>query len=454
MYGWESIAMSDDLPEFENLPVISLDDAIEILVRGESISDCTIPDLRQLADLFQQRLRAMGKELCRLPLALTHCQILQANMRSACLEVPLHIGPDPRFIKTNSAHASSRGCVFRFLADFSEVTFHADSFITCTRFVGSRWVGAEFGHHMDFTGSKFNGNAIWNGPRFVADATFKSCVFQNWADFRWCSFSGKVDFDDARFCGLAAFDAVSFCKDAKFPRTKFKMPATFIGVRFQGNAEFWDAQFSRQAFFERAAFTAPTSLDSAFFNPPACLLLGTLGRYPSFRRDDDAEAVFRVAKNHAETRGDYLLAGDYYYEERVHRSRRRKMYEPLRWLENIFVRGLFGYGERPARILIAAAIVMTLAAFGYLFLGVEGAAFSEHRQIDYDLIWGSNQTCPSVQDIGYAFYFSAITFATVGYGDVHPLSGPSRGVAALEGLSGIILTALFVVCVAKRFTRG
>jgi hypothetical protein len=48
-----------------------------------------------------------------------------------------------------------------------------------------------------------------------------------------------------------------------------------------------------------------------------------------------------------------------------------------------------------------------------------------------------------------ALYFSVITGATVGYGDVLPL-GISRGLAALEGILSFVLLAVFVSRIASR----
>lgn len=45
---------------------------------------------------------------------------------------------------------------------------------------------------------------------------------------------------------------------------------------------------------------------------------------------------------------------------------------------------------------------------------------------------------------GRMLYFSAVTITTVGYGDVVPLTGLSRSLAALEATLGIVLLGLFV----------
>jgi hypothetical protein len=55
-----------------------------------------------------------------------------------------------------------------------------------------------------------------------------------------------------------------------------------------------------------------------------------------------------------------------------------------------------------------------------------------------------------VLDWPSSLYFSAITFCTVGYGDISPVAA-MRFFSSLEGLVGIVSAALFSLCLAKRF---
>jgi len=51
-----------------------------------------------------------------------------------------------------------------------------------------------------------------------------------------------------------------------------------------------------------------------------------------------------------------------------------------------------------------------------------------------------------------AFYFSGVTFSTIGYGDLHPL-GWTRTFAVIEGLLGIITCSGFLVSLVNKYTR-
>ena len=50
-------------------------------------------------------------------------------------------------------------------------------------------------------------------------------------------------------------------------------------------------------------------------------------------------------------------------------------------------------------------------------------------------------------------YFSLVTLSTIGYGDIVPLSGEARILAALEGVTGVLYIAITVALLVARF-RG
>ncbi len=98
-------------------------------------------------------------------------------------------------------------------------------------------------------------------------------------------------------------------------------------------------------------------------------------------------------------------------------------------------RGVWGYGEMPFQALALGAVVIVASALCYYFSGAV-------------LVGGL------VQKIGIpeSFYMSVITYTTVGYGDYLPL-GWIRAVAAVEALSGVFITPLFLIALARRYLR-
>jgi len=49
--------------------------------------------------------------------------------------------------------------------------------------------------------------------------------------------------------------------------------------------------------------------------------------------------------------------------------------------------------------------------------------------------------------------FSLITLSTIGYGDIVPVSGEARILAALEGVTGVLYMAITVAILVSRFRR-
>jgi len=96
------------------------------------------------------------------------------------------------------------------------------------------------------------------------------------------------------------------------------------------------------------------------------------------------------------------------------------------WARSLMLRMIMGYGEKPIRVLGNAGLVILLYAMVYHLTG-------------------------AISDTTFtgALYFSAITFTTVGYGDIAP-HGPFRLVAASEALTGIFLCGLFLFCLGRR----
>ncbi|MBM3659334.1 MAG: two pore domain potassium channel family protein [Actinobacteria bacterium] len=58
--------------------------------------------------------------------------------------------------------------------------------------------------------------------------------------------------------------------------------------------------------------------------------------------------------------------------------------------------------------------------------------------------WGLQQHMEGIDDLPSAVYFSGVTFLTIGYGDIVAEGGGSRILAVIEGLMGILTTALVI----------
>lgn len=144
-----------------------------------------------------------------------------------------------------------------------------------------------------------------------------------------------------------------------------------------------------------------------------------------------AEYVYRHFKELYKLQGEHDHSGLFFEREMEMRRKRSRGYE--RWT----LTGLWltcGYGERPERAVAFAISVTLLFAGAYYFLPLVGPEG------------------PIRQNFPAALYFSVVTFATLGYGDIRP-EGWARGFATVEALIGAFTVALFVFVFCRRMSR-
>jgi hypothetical protein len=95
------------------------------------------------------------------------------------------------------------------------------------------------------------------------------------------------------------------------------------------------------------------------------------------------------------------------------------------------------------------------ALCGYLLVGV---AFGHVYCLVDDALPGSFRGAEGLTDRGHQHfrltYFSFVTLATVGYGDITPVSGPARSLAVVEAVTGqFYLAVLVAALIGKRVSQ-
>jgi len=104
------------------------------------------------------------------------------------------------------------------------------------------------------------------------------------------------------------------------------------------------------------------------------------------------------------------------------------------WFMLTFSFLIWGHGERPSRTFSSAIFIVSVSAFFYT-LG--------------NLIKDGAAVRPDFPD---AFYFSVVTFTTLGYGDIAPV-GFCKAVAIFESFSGLFLVSLFIIGLSRKYLR-
>ena len=114
----------------------------------------------------------------------------------------------------------------------------------------------------------------------------------------------------------------------------------------------------------------------------------------------------------------------------------------LRWISHRFMEWLFGFGERPLRVI--RAIVLVVLAFAPFYFVSSGWDVSVDGMIELSA------------RIGKAVYFSAVSTTALGYGSWVGLSdalGWRVYLGAIQSFLGLFLNALFLVTFTRRWLR-
>jgi len=105
----------------------------------------------------------------------------------------------------------------------------------------------------------------------------------------------------------------------------------------------------------------------------------------------------------------------------------------LKWLVSAVEFVLWGYGEKPSRILLAVLFFISTYAAAYYFSG-----------------WIDEKGNPFRLDCWDSIYFSVVTFTTLGYGDITPKTHLLKFLAGSEAILGAFSMGLIVAGFSNR----
>jgi hypothetical protein len=147
------------------------------------------------------------------------------------------------------------------------------------------------------------------------------------------------------------------------------------------------------------------------------------------------------------------LASRSYYMERD--ARRRLAWAQSRYSMAIkweLSRWVMKYGSSPHRVLLTSLVVVVVAALLFPLTGgvqeIQGG-----RSITYEVEDPEDASRWWVGTVLFkSLYFSVVTFATLGLGDIQPIGAYARFLAGIESILGSLLAALLVFVFARRVT--
>ncbi|MFC4542826.1 pentapeptide repeat-containing protein [Halosolutus amylolyticus] len=283
------------------------------------------------------------------------------------------------------------------------------------------------------------------------------------ADFRQAPLSGS---DLLAGCSLVDADFTDATLDsADLSRTDLRR-ATFRDVDAHGtsfrDANLHDAVFVfadlRSADFRgsrlyRAGLTdVRLNLDTAFDERPVYEdeLSGDPSADEVTERAESARWVYRELQRLYEENAFSERAIDYYVREMD--LRRRQAWRVRNYLVALKLAGsrwIMRYGTSPWRVVTASLVLILFCAILYpLTGGIQevGADTAVTYRVE-----DPTETPGGVLLRAFfkSLYFSVITFATLGYGDIQPVGSWARAIAGIETMLGSLLMALLVFVLTR-----
>lgn len=345
---------------------------------------------------------------------------------------------------------------------------------------------------VEFTDCKFYGKFSFAGLKFEKSFYLINCTFEGPVTFDATNFLGKVVIQGCEFSGTVKFTHSNFAAHTIISFTNFNLGANFFKTKygpdfefhscFLGTSFFYYSDISKITFnacsWNRGGILAEEQYSliltladfiygarKSYINlvmswalehlkllrKPLGFLFKIINRSEYERQMkmrtyyfgfdlihtgwNDllmAEETYRALRvNHTKS-GDTENASIFFYREKTVQRKRRSHF--VRIFQFWVSEWLFGFGEKVGRIILNSAIVIFTCTIVYNWKGI---------------LTNNNELVYSFEK---SFYFSLVTFTTLGFGDYHPTQGIQL-IAALEALLGAILMALFVVTLTRKLLR-
>lgn len=282
------------------------------------------------------------------------------------------------------------------------------------------------GERLD--GANFRGLSLY-GVSFFSDCVLVGADFTN-TDIRNTDFSGA----DLRKSSLAD----STANNASFAGAN--MEDTIITDTDLRGADLTDARLDQATLSSSRIDQDTTFGDEVIYESD---LRET--DHAAERRDllEAATRTYRTLEDLAQENTFYGQASGYY---RKSKDIRRQ----YNWTSENYVsaflaelsRWFTGYGNRPLRVIYTSLGVILL--WGFLYPAV-GALRHTNQSVVYTLTTGGSLSLEYIiHVIIKSVFFSAVTFTTLGYGNIYPVGTSGEYLASIEALLGSVLMALLV----------
>lgn len=280
----------------------------------------------------------------------------------------------------------------------------------------------------------------------------------------------QLNFSEATFIKEALFNNYTFNAKVIFNQTNFLDFTTFINSKFRYSCTFnnviFNPKHSNKKIFMGVEFMGQNLIINSVHNLPRMDGI-KFDEYTKFILLDvdyekeyciNGKINYRIAKNQANKIGDHERIGYYYYKERDYGSKNIKVEDYPTYNDylsskffDLLSKYTVGYGERPWNILIVSIITISIFALLYMFIGIENL---NNETIGINIKILSKHSFFEILKIYIDFwYFSMVTFTTLGYGDMIVTTAIGKILVSIEVFFGLTIAAAWTSVIIKRMTR-
>ncbi|NHN47732.1 ion transporter [Halostella sp. JP-L12] len=270
-----------------------------------------------------------------------------------------------------------------------------------------------------------------NETDLFADATFFEAKFDN-VRLRYADFS-DANLQRSTFDGVDAYGATfrgADMEDSQIKNSDLRS-ATLIRTRLYQVA-FSDTRVDRQTEFgPKVVYEEHLEESDDETTVATC--------------HEAATWTYRQLESLFTQNADPVPTTKYFVREKdTRRKAAWKLGNYLRAVKMEASRWVMLYGTSPWRVLGSSAVVILLCAILFPITGGIQESGAEYA-ITYTLEQPEDTAVPVIVTVLFkSLYFSVVTFATLGFGDISPVGNFARMLAGIESLLGSLLLALLV----------
>ena len=310
------------------------------------------------------------------------------------------------------------GCTFKNIVNFRTVIFQKD---------------------VDFRRTLFEADLDFDEAIFHGSCAFREAIFQKRADFHNATFYKSVSFWRARFNNVADFHRVEFRKNAVFHEAYFYNVVNFRRALFQGILDCTGTWFSETTAFNNATFLGTANFTSAQFVGVAAFrdiqyIPNTLFHLikAKLRKKVHRATEFYLDSQHVdEVENPFFkrYVADQQYI-RAFNQANPVLARLWRWSSD-YGRSLALWTSWSILFVFLFTIAYRFPVPSWMLAWLED--FAPHFHQATDAYSGEPLT------FWACFYFSVVTFTTLGFGDVVPDNTAARFLVTLEVIFGYVM---------------